>query len=312
MPVICPASRGCERSAPAGPRRRRWLVGLMAGTAVLLVWACGAAVDKYPVTSDPASASEITVAVVDVIDGDTIAVAMEHGIERVRYIGIDTPEVGDRCADEATAANRQLVGDGAVRLIRDVENRDLYGRLLRYVYSGDTFVNLELVELGLAGRLRIRPNEAHADEIAGAEGEAKREGRGCLWDPGALAEEKRLEALATPTPTPALRLVVERFHFNAAGRDGENLNDEYVTLINLGEDLQVSGWTAADAAGNSFTFPAYGWRTGARITLHSGRGDDGDGRFFWGSGSPIWNNDHDELTIRDGLGQWVLSYGYRN
>jgi len=82
-----------------------------------------------------------------VIDGDTIEV--ERG-ERVRYIGIDTPE-SDACyGPEATEANRELVEGKEVILIRDVENRDRYGRLLRYVITDGRFVNAELVRLGYA------------------------------------------------------------------------------------------------------------------------------------------------------------------
>jgi len=85
--------------------------------------------------------------VVAVIDGDTVEI---EGGERVRYIGIDTPETDECYGPEATEANRELVEGKEVILIRDVENRGKYGRLLRYVIAEGRFVNAELVRLGYA------------------------------------------------------------------------------------------------------------------------------------------------------------------
>ena len=82
-----------------------------------------------------------------VIDGDTIEI---EGGETVRYIGIDAPETDECYGPEATEANRELVGRKWVILIRDVENRGKYGRLLRYVIVDGRFVNAELVRLGYA------------------------------------------------------------------------------------------------------------------------------------------------------------------
>ena len=91
-----------------------------------------------------------------VIDGDTIEVVI-NGTERtVRYIGIDTPEMDDErpayraLAEEATQANIQLVEGKNISLQKDVSETDQYGRLLRYVFDGTTFVNLVLVVDGYA------------------------------------------------------------------------------------------------------------------------------------------------------------------
>ena len=108
--------------------------------------------------------SQVFADVVDVIDGDTIEVEIDGVTERVRYIGIDTPEIGQRCAEEATEANRRLVSGKRIMLVPDKENRDIYDRLLRYVYSGGELVELKLVELGLARPLKIFPNVRHSDE----------------------------------------------------------------------------------------------------------------------------------------------------
>jgi len=91
-----------------------------------------------------------------VIDGDTIEVSIAGESYKVRYIGIDTPELDDKrpkfcaLAQEATRYNRELVKGKTVRLEKDISETDQYGRLLRYVYVGDIFVNAELVRQGLA------------------------------------------------------------------------------------------------------------------------------------------------------------------
>jgi micrococcal nuclease len=126
--------------------------------------------------------------VVRVVDGDTIRVRIGDRIERVRYIGIDTPEsvkpgTPVQCfAKRASAANSALVAGRRVRLVADVEHRDRYGRLLAYVYRepDGAFVNAQLVRDGFARTLTIPPNVAHAAELARLAAQARIAGRG-LW-----------------------------------------------------------------------------------------------------------------------------------
>lgn len=118
-----------------------------------------------------------------VADGDTVRVRIDGGREeRVRYIGIDTPEItSDECfADEAAAFNARLVAGREVRLELDADERDRYGRLLAYVYSGDVFVNAELLRKGYAQPLTVPPNVRFADRFKHLARDARREGSG-LW-----------------------------------------------------------------------------------------------------------------------------------
>jgi micrococcal nuclease len=128
---------------------------------------------------------EVLGRVVRVIDGDTIDVEIEGTIERVRYIGVDTPEpslydVPECYSEEATSANRGLVGEKEVRLIADSEARDDYGRLLRYVYVGETSVNAELARGGYADVVFIRPNTSEYEVLKALRDEARVNERG-LW-----------------------------------------------------------------------------------------------------------------------------------
>jgi micrococcal nuclease len=130
--------------------------------------------------------SASTVHVERVVDGDTIVVRVDGRSEHVRYIGVDTPEsvkpgVRVQCFAKAAAAeNRRLVLGRDVRLEYDAEARDRYGRLLAYVWRGDTLVNAELVRLGYGKPLEIAPNLAHAAELRRLATAARRGHRG-LW-----------------------------------------------------------------------------------------------------------------------------------
>lgn len=127
-------------------------------------------------TSLPASLSmdEVVVRVVSVVDGDTVRVLMPDGHEeRVRLIGIDAPEDGSLLDHEATSYLEGLVLGEEVRLVGDVSDRDPFGRLLRYLYVGDLFVNEEMVRAGLAVAKRYEPDTAMAGVLEAAQDKAE-------------------------------------------------------------------------------------------------------------------------------------------
>lgn len=127
--------------------------------------------------------------VVRVVDGDTIVVGTERGQERVRLIGIDTPESTDprqpvECfGKEAAGYTASLLPPGTpVTLERDAQSRDRYGRLLAYVYrsSDGLFVNEAILAGGFAQVLTIPPNVTHTERLLAAERSARASGAG-LW-----------------------------------------------------------------------------------------------------------------------------------
>ncbi len=115
--------------------------------------------------------------VVRVIDGDTIE--LDNG-QRVRYLGIDTPEVGESYALEATERNRELVEGLVVELQAGSRDKDEYDRLLRYVYVNGTFVNAELVAEGLATAYIFDPDDRYSQVLVQLEQYAKMRQIG-LW-----------------------------------------------------------------------------------------------------------------------------------
>ena len=134
-------------------------------------------------SEEPASAWAY---VLRAVDGDTIEVEFDGQREDVRYIGVDTPETVKpdtpvQCfGPQASDFNHHLVEGRRVRLVFGVERRDVYGRLLAYVYVDRRFVNAELVRRGLARTLTIPPNDRFARRLKRLEIAAARSGRG-LW-----------------------------------------------------------------------------------------------------------------------------------
>ena len=118
-----------------------------------------------------------------IIDGDTIE--LNTG-ERVRYIGIDAPETVDRrrpmeCfGKEAAQKNRELVEGKEIRLEKDVSEHDKYGRLLRYVYVGDQFINLAIVQQGYAATATFPPDVKYQELFLMAARQARENNLG-LW-----------------------------------------------------------------------------------------------------------------------------------
>lgn len=146
--------------------------------------------EDSPAPSDQPSAAPATereATVLRVVDGDTILVRGANGrSERVRYIGVDTPESVKpdspvECfGKEASDRNKQLVEGRKVRLVPDREAEDRFGRSLAFVYVGDTFVNARLISDGYARTIEIEPNTSKAEYFADLERVAIRTRKG-LW-----------------------------------------------------------------------------------------------------------------------------------
>ena len=159
----------------------RLTLSALFAVAALVLYACS----ELEVRTPGAARAE-TGRVERVVDGDTLV--MDDG-ERVRLIGVDTPETKRpgspvECFGKAASAfTERLVEGERVELELDVEERDRYGRLLAYVTRArdDLDVNAELLRRGYATALTVPPNVRRADRYARLARRARREGRG-LWD----------------------------------------------------------------------------------------------------------------------------------
>ncbi len=175
-PFAFETNEGPMRTVLAAPR---WIVVVCLGFAPILA-SCASG---PPVASTPT--------IVDVIDGDTIVVAFgPEAVETVRLLGVDTPETVDpsrpqQCfGAEASGYLRSLLPAGThIRLERDVEARDHFGRLLGYVFrsSDQLFVNQELLRNGYADVSIYEPNSTYAPTLEAAVTSARTRNVG-LWD----------------------------------------------------------------------------------------------------------------------------------
>jgi len=155
----------CMTHHEFGLWNKGWLIVALAIVLALLSTGCS-------------KVNENTVLVTHIIDGDTIEI---EGGYKVRYIGIDTPEKGEPYYLKATEANRSLVEGKEIRLEKDVEDKDEYGRLLRYVWVDSIMVNAELVRLGYAYSYSYPPNLKYQSYFLQMEKEAREHKRG-LWN----------------------------------------------------------------------------------------------------------------------------------
>jgi micrococcal nuclease len=298
---------------------------------VVLAGCAGAGLDASsgdgaagPGSTSDGSTYEVTV--VSVVDGDTIDVRYANGTtERVRLLGVDTPEVhtgadpsefegvpeteaGRDClraaGEDASSAVRQRVGHSEATLVVDpvADGRGDYGRLLAYVQVNGTDLNQWLLAEGHARVYdsTFSRSEAYYD----AEAEAADAGRG-LWTCRTPGSD------GTETPTES-GLAVADVHYDAAGNDNENLNDEYVVFENVAEStLAFGGWTVSDEAGHSYEFPdGFTLGPGELLTLYTGSGTDDPTALYWERTGAVWNNGGDTVTVRDANGTVVLQREY--
>ena len=220
-----------------------------------------------------------TFRVLDVIDGDTIII--DHPkVERVRYLGINTPEKlnddspGDPFSLESTLFNEDLVLGKDVKLETDEEKYDPYGRLLAYVFVNGKLVNEELVRNGLARVFFIGPNRKYENRIYQAQEEAQKEKKGIWGDPEGFKyfpENKEFLIKSFQARNYINDRVVVRGKI-----DGIKKNSSKVMVLNIGNDLDIVIFK--DSLENFRFFkidPAYDYigmpvEVIGRVTMHRG------------------------------------------
>jgi endonuclease YncB( thermonuclease family) len=284
---------------------------------------------ESPTPSGPQEGDEWAVTITRVIDGDTVEARFPNGeIDTLRLLGVDTPEttlnrvspeefegIPDTTAgrdhlfnwgEKATAFATSTLQDETVRIAVDPEadRRGSFGRLLVYIYVGEANFNKQLLTDGYA---RMYDSQfSKRAEFLDAEKTA-RENQVGLW--------KFDGPTPTPTATPESGesdLAVWNIHEDADGNDHENLNDEYIEFKNTGDQsLDLTGWTVSDDADHTYHFPeGFVLESGSVVTLRTGSGSDTQTELYWGSGSAIWNNGGDTITVADETGSIVIEEEY--
>lgn len=253
-----------------------------------------------PTAPPPPGAEMVTVDAIT--DGDTIRVRRGGEIERLRLIGINSPESGECFAIESARALAALTPVGSeVAVTVDVNDQDDFGRLLRYVWVGGLSVNEELVRRGAAISRRYPPDTSLSGRFEAAQADA-RQGQVGLWAPDACG----------PASDAYLRTV--EVNYDAPGDDNQNLNEEWIVIANEGDaPVDLTDWSVKDeSATHRYHFPTgFVLAPGETVTIRTGCGDDFGTELFWCAvGSAVWNNDGDTVFILDPHGNTHDSYTY--
>lgn len=153
---------------------------LLLSLSVLYVWLCAVSTQKPSTRRKKRNATSTrtahkrstekleTAQHIRTIDGDTIEVLLNGKIEKIRYIGVDCPEHNQPGFLAATQYNDKLVKGKTLILQADKQDKDKYGRLLRYVETqGGTFVNRELIKHKRAKIAVFEPNTTRVAEMVG-------------------------------------------------------------------------------------------------------------------------------------------------
>jgi micrococcal nuclease len=232
---------------------KRWL-GIILCILLLLVVVAGCATEvrtpekpavELKSQSKEASTKKPTkITVTRVVDGDTIEVYIDGKTEKVRLIGVDTPESGKPFFEEATNKTKELVEGKQVQLLKDVSERDKYGRLLRYVFVGNTFVNAELVRQGYANVYTYPPDVKYSDLFLKYEREA-REGNKGLWAQAVTPPQSSPQPTPQPLPQAKGKYVGSRnsdkYHYPSCVW-AQKINPENQVWFSSEKDAQARGY----------------------------------------------------------------------
>ncbi|MEW6585335.1 MAG: thermonuclease family protein [Nitrospirota bacterium] len=143
--------------------------------------------EKYPLAGK--QAGDDFVPVMEVHDGDTVSVTMDTRTEKIRLIGIDAPEMGQKpwgSAAKSYLENLLSSSGWRVRIELDVDKRDTYGRRLAYLWTArGEMINVLMIKGGYAMLYTHAPNVKHVDELAAAQREARGARMG-IWGEGGL------------------------------------------------------------------------------------------------------------------------------
>ncbi|MFH1588547.1 MAG: thermonuclease family protein [Candidatus Diapherotrites archaeon] len=218
-----------------------------------------------------------------VIDGDTIELA---GGDKVRLLGINTPESNEVYYSEAKERAIDLMEKKTCELIFGDEKTDKYGRLLAFVECDKLNVNLQIVREGFATVYLSAQDDLFFNELNSEQEFAERNEKG-LWEKSEWIGSECVE-------------LIELNEF-----------DEYVKFKNsCEEEIDLIGISVKDAGRNKYVFEEFVLGSNEELILHTEIGVNSGNEFYWNSNSNIWNNDFDSLFVRDSKGKLVLFYEY--
>ena len=226
--------------------------------------------------------------VTEVVDGDTFYLG--NG-DKIRMLGINTPESGRPYAQEATDFLTNMILGKEVSLVNDSKNddSDSYGRLLAHVYVDDTFVNYEIIKAGYAFWYPYTSGTDFDTEYEEAQDYASNNMVG-LWTESSYD------------------LTIDYIEYDPEGDEAEG---EYVVLTNHeNHNVSMVGWFLQDEAAQTAYEFDFIITNNTSIRIYTGDGTDNSTTLYWGWHQGIWNNSGDFAILQDENGYLVDSYRY--
>lgn len=278
------------------------LVGLLLASCVPVGDSPTAATDHPAAPPFDIPDSAETLLVERVLDGDSLFASGDSGDVEIRLFGINTPEGGECLGDEARRALVDAAGSSIVVAGLDT---DQFGRTVALVWSADGHsINVDLVRRGLAvtvtGALDDPPPQV-IDLLIAAQDHAADSAMG-LWADNACGSTE-------PRPL----VYVEMSSPNPVGPDDEHLDEEYVTITNVGPvEVDVSGWTIRDeSTANRLIIPdGTVMMAGESLRVISGCSRLPDS-VAWCANRSIWSNGGDSVFLLDRTGRIISTDRYR-
>lgn len=240
-----------------------------------------------------------------ILDGDTIET---NSGEKIRYLGINTPEKGQPFANEATKFNQDLVLGKEIDLEFDIQTKDRYGRTLAYVYTNGIFVNLEIIKKGFAVSETIQPNIKYQDEIVNAQKESRDKCSG-IWK--GLCSQGENGVLGKKD----ICVKIISINANSPGDDNKNKNGEWVEIkSSCSSTISMKDWLLKDnSASNYYRFKEFTLYAGKNVIIYSGCGEDSKEKLYWECPErkyAVWNNSTDHAFLYDEKEELVSDYQY--
>ncbi len=219
-----------------------------------------------------------------IIDGDTI----EAENKKIRLNGINTPEKKEACFNKAKEFLEKEILEKKV-LIKE-KGTDKYGRIIGSVCVNGKSVNKELIKQGLAHYAFTE-----SEELKKIQEKAIKENKGCLWKKGTdkYIQEKCIK--------------LKKLEFNQ-----KNFNGEFVEFSNdCNYSIDLNGFYLKDEATHLYFFPAIELKGKSFVRVFSEKGINSGNELYWGKGN-IWNNDSDQLFLRNEKGFLIVYFEYNN
>jgi endonuclease YncB( thermonuclease family) len=255
----------------------------------------------------PPPEDRVVASVISVTDGDTITVRIDGEDRDLRLLGINAPETSECWGPESSIHLSEMIDGQDLLLISGEEDTDQFGRLLRYVYldtpGGPVFVNSEMVEAGNA--LGMSSGHDYDRSFKSLEAAAFQSGLG-MWGTFVCGDAEGISA-----DRPVVR--VSEIQFDPRGPDNENLDEEYVTIVNQGYGrVSLSGWVLRDeSSSNRMTFPqGIVLAPGDSVTVITGCDGGPVAAIHWCNDGAVWSNQGDTVIVSDTLGNVVIRHAY--